>query len=1377
MSDSDFFSQATSFVSAAQGGVDPRTGLFGFSLPLGTLSGNRQLGPHLPLMLSYSPLTTTDWGFGVGFSLNVSTFDTGTGRLSLATGEQYMVQTLGNGTLNILQKKLDSFHFEKQGGSSYRVTHKSGDIEILAGSDNGGSLKLPTCILSPAGHCLTLATETHGNLNRLVGASDNSGELLLSVRYDDSASTVTFTFLPGKSESWKMVLTTNSGRLIKVVRQDAAQKEPPLTWTFQYSNMEGKNRIWGYWLTGVNAPGGSSTVATYRTDGNTHKYPDSAPQTLRDNPMPYVISVVQNPGSGQPAMTQSYTYSAQNFLGYNSGVSWDAIQDNLYHCMTDYKYSSTVTHTDEKNVSTVVTRTYNNYHLMTSQITTTGDTHELKIETEYYAVVGKDFSQQLPYFQYPKSVTTTWTDKTAKTSRQEVTTSTFDSFGNPTGGVAPDGTTTTIDYYPAAGVSGQCPPEPNGFTRFVRAKTVTPPEVTYDKPPAVYSVPPQKTTYEYTSAMTYKSTDHQAPTVKGLVVQSHVRSYSGEVLLSHRQINYEAKNNDDAGRQTGSTSTHYPAGASSKSYTTTTALTWTDKPGGENERIQVTRTITSCDASPISITSSAQLSRYTGRVQVSTDIKNRVTAVTYDSLGRKLTHTVMKGDKNYEATEFFTYELDEHAVLPYAVTHTDVLGNKTRASLDGLGRHVQTDISNVPDNSQVSGNQDTAGSWSTMLQIQHDKLGRTKTFTMQDYSTPGASVSTSLTQAKSWDNWGRDSVSLLSDGTESHTVYDPTQLTSRSWHKGTKDGKTLVSGSVLTWFDKHHRPFKTEMYENGVTTAYSTTYQQYDGLGRLRSTTDALMRTTTHQYDNWGRALKTTLPDGTIILRTFDDASPSPERAVRIAVLAAGEKDESKAKILGSRTFDGTGRLTTTTTGGRTTQYTYQSDADSHPRTVTLPDGTEQTFTYNVPLGDLPDTVNAGNIRQTFTYDKLSGALTNASERIVGAGINTLNTTYWPSGYPNTTTATIAGQPARTTTTTSRTVAGAPKTFIDYAGVSTTLTRDSSGRITGSTDTADGISTTKTYDALGRQDTHTTSVTGYNQVTTLTLDDFGRETIRVIRDSKGVSTQIEQSWTVNNQVWNRITTQNGLILRNEKYTYDERNRLKTYTCSTEKDRTVLPQDSLGYILGQRYTYDLVGNILTCVTTYDGSPGSNTVTYNYDNPNDPCQLTGYVPTTGGDEVKLPRDACGRVTTDEAGRVLGYDALGRLNSLKLKGETTAGSYGYDAHNRLVSQSPAANPVTTSQTNYYLGNRLNVVKKGTNATPVNEVRLSGEVQRHTGDDKPGVWVTGSDSMGSILSAITGSKREEYRYSPFGESNVTAGAGMSGAGNDIGKEVQTDE
>ncbi|PQQ35934.1 hypothetical protein C6H68_22160 [Photorhabdus luminescens] len=520
-----FFTQAGNFSGSISGGVDPRTGMYNLSIELGTLNGNNIQGPSFPVTLSYSPLSQGNpTGLGRGISLGLSTYDTYSRQLSLSTGEQYQVYEQ-SGNVTVQQQKLDSFRFEKckDGKYNYKVTYANGNIEYL-GSDDTSTLKPPALIVSAAGHTLQVGTDSHA---RLTDVSDETNTLL-TVSYDSNGSTLVF--YPGKAETYTIRLKTSNDTLRAIVRQ--AEGEPDMTWTLGYSTM----KTYGQWLTSLTSPSGMRETVTYQNDGKTHRFPVSAPAELKSNPLPYVISYVKEPGNDQPDIVSKYTYSDDNFLGYNSGIGWDPIQDNLYNCLTDYQYCSVEIQAQGTDNETEITRTYNSYHLLVSTKTLSGKCTTLE-ETNYYAISGRPFDNQPPQFQCPTSTSTTWTDdrdEKNSLSRTEVVLTEFAESGVPTKQTDADGTVTAWEYYSAQGSGADCPAEPNGFTRFMKSKTVTPRKTTY-------STPVHKTAY------TYATFEHAGTDVRVLVMKATEKHFADDVLLKTTSYQYGTKAANTAG--------------------------------------------------------------------------------------------------------------------------------------------------------------------------------------------------------------------------------------------------------------------------------------------------------------------------------------------------------------------------------------------------------------------------------------------------------------------------------------------------------------------------------------------------------------------------------------------------------------------------------------------------------------------------------------------------------------------------------------------------------------------------------------------------------------------------------------------------------------
>lgn len=186
-----FYSQANNFISSVQGGVDPRTGLFNINLPLVSLHSGKLAGPEMALSLQYSPLSPVNEGFGKGFSLNLTRYDTDTGKLMLYTGEEYPVSSNG---ATVKQKKLKNFIFRKIDDNNCLVIHKSGLTEHLSLRK---SVYVPTRITAPDGRGLTLTWKSAYTPPRLARVTDDDGVVLFSAAYPDaSVASTRFSLLP-----------------------------------------------------------------------------------------------------------------------------------------------------------------------------------------------------------------------------------------------------------------------------------------------------------------------------------------------------------------------------------------------------------------------------------------------------------------------------------------------------------------------------------------------------------------------------------------------------------------------------------------------------------------------------------------------------------------------------------------------------------------------------------------------------------------------------------------------------------------------------------------------------------------------------------------------------------------------------------------------------------------------------------------------------------------------------------------------------------------------------------------------------------------------------------------------------------------------------
>ncbi|MED7955047.1 RHS repeat-associated core domain-containing protein [Streptomyces sp. BE303] len=1271
-----FYSQAGNFGSAVAGGVDPRTGLFNVRISLGNLVGNRNLGPSLPLVLGYSPLNGTDAGLGRGVSLGLTAYDRDNRLLVLASGEQYKVQETDS-TVVLRQKKLDTVRVTKD-RDAYRLVHKSGDVEILTGPRNAFGLKVPTTLLTPAGHALGLTWDFgHGSVPRLKAVNDEN-DTLLTVDYTGSAK-ATLTVLPGHSEGYRVELRFQDG-LLSSVHHFGLGADAPLVWSFS-SEPVGRQGAWGSWITRVGMPGGMSETVSYSQGGTGHRFPDSAGLPA----LPYVTRYVRRPGGDQPQTEVDYSYTDNNFLGGRSGAAWNSDLDSLYGVLTGYTYGSTESVTTGGRTART-TRTFNTYHLQTDE-TTSRNGCSRQVRTDYHAVVGRRFEQQDDRFQLPKTRTVTWTDPDGR-SRDEVTQTDFDDAGNPRSRTDPDGTRTDWEFYPTGGSGSDCPPDPHGFTRWLRAVTHTPPGTGFDAPAV-------RTSYSYTS---YATPDARVPTA---VVKSSERQYADGRLLRREDLAY-GTSGAEFGRITALAEVEFPDGEGGDSYTASHAFTFRT----DGEALVQTHRLTTHDR--LTTMRSQRRSRFTGRLWSATDPQGNTVTTSYDGLGRMLTRTTHPGTP-YEATETHTYEVGTSA--PFVTTSTDPLGNQRRVSFDGAGRPV------VGERRHTGGD----GTWQVVQRVSYDELGRTASESVTDHLPDGGGRAAELTRTLSYDDWGRLSAIACDDGTGRLTRIDPVSLTATVQQLG---GGSPVSGTGVTTFNTRGEPVATERFDlKGAPSGRRTL--EHDGRGRLRRETDELGNTTQYDYDMRGRLTRTTLPDGTAVTRAY---APFSSGGLATTLTVAGIP-------YGAQAFDGLGRLTGTSSGGRTWSYRYAHDSDPLPTQVTTPDQRQITYAFVPQLGNAVSRVQADSLTQSLGHDPVSGFLTSAQEADV-----TVTRDYTPAGLPRTETTTRSGGPGVTARWTF-TPGGLETGYTGVDGTARQTLRDTFGRITAITDPAMGVSLG--YGSDGRPTSWTVSdpQSGYTLTTTLTLDDFGREVTRSTRDSRGRTWSLTQQWLDNGLLARRTSTSGTTLLRDETFGYDGRNRLTAYTCAGSTP----PTDAQGNgITAQTFDHDAFGNVTRCRSQY--ADGSDTATYLYENPSDPCQLTGITHTGGTHppRITLAYDAAGRLITDRAGRTLAYDPLGRLRSTG-----PANEYGYDPLNRLLTQRTDGRTTVL----HYRGESLAAVTE--DGRPARLLQLgNGAYVAQSRDGRTRLLTT--DGAGTVHLAAGAEGQEPYARTPYGERPV---------------------
>lgn len=250
-----FSSQSGNFVSALETQVDPRTGQFMVNFPLAMLIGNNQLGPELSLSLRYSPLNTTNAGFGQGFGIGLTQFNNRNNLLELSNGEQFRVMP---GSDIVRNKKLDNFRFSYSNGidasDGYTVVWKEGKREVLTITEDGETF-VTTKILSPLGHMLILYWNWSGEHARLSRIDDELGTLFhIDYRYG-----INMFVWPGSSDEYQVLLELINDTWLNTLHRQASGTEI-LRWFFEYDSIDNTSNLL---LTGVRYPTGMTDKVDY----------------------------------------------------------------------------------------------------------------------------------------------------------------------------------------------------------------------------------------------------------------------------------------------------------------------------------------------------------------------------------------------------------------------------------------------------------------------------------------------------------------------------------------------------------------------------------------------------------------------------------------------------------------------------------------------------------------------------------------------------------------------------------------------------------------------------------------------------------------------------------------------------------------------------------------------------------------------------------------------------------------------------------------------------------------------------------------------------------------------------------------------------------
>jgi len=668
-----------------------------------------------------------------------------------------------------------------------------------------------------------------------------------------------------------------------------------------------------------------------------------------------------------------------------------------------------------------------------------------------------------------------------------------------------------------------------------------------------------------------------------------------------------------------------------------------------------------------------------GNVTHEVDESGVETTRTFDSNDQLLTETDELGN-----TTIYVYDAQRNLT-----STTDPLGNVTRFTYDAKGNALTTT--------------DPRGGVTTNLYDAKSNLTRTTdatgAVTNFTYNSKGELL-TELDALGNLSSYQYDSRGRMTRETNALAQVTTSTYNSNGDRLTETRTRTLGDGTTATeitrfTYDSANRPITTTAPDGSITRT------EYDALGNVKATVDALGRRTEFSYDELGRQTRTDHPDGTFDLTGYDAENrriSSTDRANRTTTYE----------------YDPAGRL----------RKTFLSDSPTVPIS-------EQVYDE---VGRLDQSIDARGHATTFGYDDsgrrttITDALNQVTLTAYDAAGNQValtdprgNTTAFVYDAGNRLTRTIA--PDATFRTTGYDALGRRTSETDESGRVTQFGYDALGRLTTVTDALNQI-TTYAYDEAGNR---ISQIDANGHVTRFEFDSVGRQTKRILPD--GASERFTYD-----AVGNR-SSRTDFLGRTTLYDYDLQSRLlrRTYPGNVQVSFTYTPTGRRLTATDARgtttYGYDTRDRV-TSLTYPDG----RSLEYAYDAVGNRTALTANV---AGQTLTTSYtcDDLNRLdtVTDPIGGVYdhNYDANGNRESL-LFPNGVATTYAYNAKNQLLNISTVNNAGTTLVSFAYTlmptGNRTKIVEHDgvtRNYAYDSLYRLTDEhVKQGTAPDAPTAW-----------------------------------------------------
>ena len=1335
----DMYSTAFQFYSHINADVDPRTGMYSASVDLATGEGNRLRGPHLPFRLSFGALDSIQDGFGTGWRLGLTELDLSTGMLSLSSGDSHKVEGLLYLEPAVFpDRKLDSCSLVMMDTQQRTavVEHVTGVIEHLEALSYPRNLLRPVRIVNPSGDALQLVWEPDAlGFSRLTRVIDNDDEELLRVDYSDLNNVKLMLHLADTrhrrdATPLEMHFSILAGQLRRItipiisdLNSEQIDEGDEAVWEFDYRSVDILML-----LDSVVSPDGIRDTVEYDTEALT--LPSGAPLSHMPAVTRRTRALVAD--ATHVVRESRYTYRNgdldHNFYGYPAVTHWENRNDQLLHMLgaDAFTYGSTESQYLDGSLLCTVERNFNHFHLITGQTTVRGSVVQ-RIDTGYGTQEATSFENQPASFQLPHKVTTTSYDvRVTDLAQVAVTESTYDDDGNVLSRYdSATDTTETSTYYSLGGETGDdgnvlCPADPIGKVSRLKSRTTSPGRKGGPVRSTHYrygEVPVRTSERRWLRDRTYyiqASGEHSTVVENGIerdLIHS-TQSFVADQGPQHGSLREEIREQDGLAE--------------------TRAFTYEI----DDTEGTVTTIVTHTTHDNVVNTTRETLFLVSGLVCATVDALGNRAEFTYDSLGRRTSEVHSPDQAGYRVETRWNYQL---SAKERWVERIGVTGLPHRVWMDEQGRAVRREEP-LADASLM-----------TVHEVQYDGFGQLVREVHSDRLRAGRLLQLETTYV--YDDWGRCSLMTSPDGSktvsETTLLRDPVlygeEVITRTVQWQIHDGgeRTGWRSTDLDAADQQRRAQAGTWAGTGAPVAEATTTWEYDGLGRCIAMTDPLARRTRQSWDAFDRLTRSDLPDGTAVLRTYTDgheeefvarlAIVPPERDAALRAIAgkAGEL------VLGTRTWDGLGRLKNEQAGSLLLRHDYIPGQMSSSM-KTMPSGNSIQMAYDLRLREVllgstlfgPDGTTLEAVLTEATYDPVMGL---PVEIVAEGGVMTITPDYL-GRLTDQSVALNGDAPRECHAVISPGGLLLEKTGTD--GVRQVHEYDEKGRLKTVDDQDLGIELV--YDAFSRLDHRITRTPdGRSVIQRVVYDALGRVSEQIWEhiDPAGTrKSRLALSWRADDKVTERrwYGDDDATPLREETMDYDDRGRLILHAITAASGEHPVDEARQPYVR-QTFEHDCLDNLLIVTTTLlDGRV--NITRYAYD-PVDIDRLASVSNSLDGypgfgTPLTLAYDANGNLIDDGQGRKLLWDGAGRLSLVTLAdGKEIAYVHGPDGRVSSVTRDlvstyryredgAIAFEVDTNE-----GRRFIRAKGGV----VAETRLAGTIRE--------IFLLGTDPQGSVV------------------------------------------